>query len=233
MHITAELPLIGTIDFPTSNGPTLRFEQNPETDSIRYTFKLSIYYRDNDNESPDDVIAFQVWVADQAGVIWTTTSRFTAHLFAAHMVNFAEGHEPMPVEAASAAVKAAFTERLLLDEVRASSDDRFYRRLLLRDQIYTVKFHYTCMRFDVAAVNEGNVSLLAIRLKENSLFFDGSKSVPVLWFPVYTADLWRWNVAIYHSEEEWWEDSSLPIPLVFELTDEQVQPQNGVRLIGD
>ena len=231
MRTTSELELVGSIAFPTSNNRTLRFEQNPETNSARYAFELSVYYRDTANDLPDDVIAFQVWVADREGVVWTATCRFTPHLFTSRMVDFGEGDEPMPFEDASATVKDTFSLRLLLEGVRASSDDRFYRRILLGDRIYTVKFHYTCMTFDVAVFNEGNTPCLAVRLREDSLFFDGAKSVPPLWFPVYPAELWRWNVAIYDSEEEWWVDSSLPIPLVFELTDEQGEPQDGVTAL--
>lgn len=218
---------------PTVDGRQLRFAWEHWRDKLHYRFELGFAYRDPDDELPTDAIECRFWLADADGRVWTTRSRFTAKLFVSNLVSFASTSLPTYLADLDEEVAALFDNALLLEGARYSSDDRFYRQLVLRDEVVNVQFHYTCMTFDVAFAEEAMIGVtLWVRLRENSLFVDGD-SIPTICFTMNPHRLWSANLGLPCEEDGhvYWEDSFLPVPLVFELTDETAGPNSRVQLL--
>ena len=221
------------IFYPTSDGRQLRITHEHWRDKLHYQFELGFAHRDPSDELPTDAVECRFWLADVDGNLWTTRSRFTARLFVSSLVSFSSTSRLVTLDDLGADVANLFDSALLLEDARYSSDDRFYRQLVLGDAVLEVQFHYTSMSFDVAYVEETmSGTALWIRLREGSLFIDGDP-VPTICYQMRPHRLWSSNVGLPCEEDGhvYWEDSYLPVPLVFELTDEVAEPNPRVVLL--
>ena len=233
MRISNTIYLNGTITYPTSDGRSIQFILD-DNYSFQYDFELSFHHRDRSEEVghlPTDVLEHRIWVPDSNGQLWTTATRFTSELFVQHIYNFASASAPYYFEQMNKSSQQKFEENLILDDIRYGDDDRIYRKLLLGHDLVTVKFHYTVMTFDVAFVQDELCkskglpisSSLIVRLRENSLYDENYDPLPAIKFDIEPEILFNHNTALFNHKEEYWSDSQLPIPLVFEPTDEQFE----------
>ncbi|MEL7362676.1 MAG: hypothetical protein AAFN13_11445 [Bacteroidota bacterium] len=115
----------------------------------------------------------------------------------------------------------------------ACRDDRDYEQLLLGGKEYNVQFKYACMVLDVALIHAG---LLAVRMREDSLFTLDAETIPAMWRYLDPDLFWRWNSAVLSGEEEeadddYYLDSQLPLPIVFERAEAEAAPNSGVVVV--
>ena len=240
MRIRNTIYLDGTITYPTSDGRSIQFVLD-DGYKLQYDFELSFHYRDTSGDLPTDVLEHRIWVPDANGQVWTTATRFTSELFIQHLYNFASALAPYYFEQTDESLQQMFEDNLILEEIHYGDDDRIYRKLLLGDELVTVKFHYTVMTFDVAFIEDQLCkskglpmsTSLAVRLREDSLYDDRGDPLPAIKFEIEPEVLLKHNTALFNHKEEYWTDSQLPIPLVFEPTDEQFElPQSNVVVKG-
>ncbi len=130
-------------------------------------------------------------------------------------------------------VTGLFDSALLLEDVRFSDDDRFYRPLAVGEDTLEVQFKYTTLTFDVAYVDEdiGGIDLW-VRLREGGLYISGD-AVPAIGYQMSPHRLWTANLGLPCEEDGhvYWEDSYLPVPLVFEPTGEVGEPNPRVVVV--
>lgn len=189
-------------------------------------------------ELPTDVVACDLWLPDAEGRVWKTTTRSTTEVFVRHMIDISshEGYlftlDHVPEEFAR-----AFENEGTLEDARFSSDDRFYRAIILRMQIVQFQFFYTTFRFDVGVVRDEDPLMvkLAVRVREDCLVQllndEGDIStVPPFGFFMEWRYLFTSNTAAFFADYKRWHDVPIPMPLVFTLTDEVDAPQPKVRV---
>lgn len=228
MRISNKIYLDGTITYPTSDGRSIQFILDDE-DELRYEFELSFHYRNTSGDLPIDVIEHRIWIPDANGKLWTTATRFTSEIFVQHLYNFASASAPYYFKQMDENARQMFEDNLILEDIHYSDDDRIYRKLLLGDEVVEVKFHYTVMTFDVAVLEDQlfksrgipTSTSLAVRLRKDSLYDENGDPLPDIKFEIDPEVFFLHNTALFNEEEEYWTDSQLPIPLVFEPTDEQ------------
>ncbi|MBL8794825.1 MAG: hypothetical protein JNM56_13030, partial [Planctomycetia bacterium] len=159
----------GTAHYPTTDGRSLEITEG----LLAGDLELRLEFRDPEKMQPTDALACEFHTADREGRVWTTTARFTAGIFITHMFDFgASRHMNLfrPRDA-DEDYRRAFKQAVVLRRVRCSRDDRFYRTLLIGDQLVTTKFKYTRLTFDVAAIEDpnGHATQLAVKVRKGSL----------------------------------------------------------------
>ncbi len=221
----------GHCRYPTTDGRWL--EIGPE--SLAGTLSLRYQFRDPADMLPTDAIACDFQTTDDEGRIWTTTSRFTTEVFITHMFDFSlrKSMNLFWPRKAEKEYKNAFKTRLLLRKANFSSDDRFYRTLLIEDQLIRTKFKYTRITFDVAVVQTKHPYLtkLAIKVRAGSLL-DEEEIEDVGEFGYYMSclHLLQHNTGVFNEERGRWGDSPVPMPLVFDTKGKRGTLQANVRV---
>jgi hypothetical protein len=198
---------------------------------------LRYEFRDTEKTLPIDAIACEFRTAGREGRIWATTSRFTTRLFIAHMFDFslAQHMNLFRPSEADEDYKRAFERGLMLEGARFSSDDRFYRTLLVGEELIVTKFKYTQITFDVAVVQDEQPSYLtqlAIRVHSESLWDNDVEDVGELGFYMSCLHPLRYNTAVFDAGSGYWRDCPLPMPLVFSETGARGLAQDNVRIVG-
>jgi hypothetical protein len=91
------------------------------------------------------------------------------------------------------------------------------------------------MSFDIASVkedeNEDDCNLL-VKINKESLFTKEGDDVGELAYRLDVACLLRNNTAVYSEEYRCWQDSPIPLPLVFVNLPEKGKLQNSVTIEG-
>lgn len=196
---------------------------------------LRFEHRSATDKMPTDVVACDLSLADARGAVWKATSRCTTEVFMRYVHDFSAiqgrcfGTDYAPEEFASAIAKP------VLDDARFSSDDRFYRQLLIDGKVYDTKFYYTTVHFDVGMAHYERVPTLAnlaVRVRNNSLMNaeeDGEfDAIIEFGYMMEWHYLLLSNTAAYSPSYGRWRDVALPMPLVFSPTGETGDPQPGV-----
>lgn len=221
----------GTTHHSTSDGRQLEITEGVLSGEM----KLGFEFRDPEKMLPTDALACELRTADREGRVWTTTARFTAAVFITHMFDFgASWHMNLfrPRDAEDD-YQRAFKEAVVLRRVRCSRDDRFYRTLLIGDQLVTTKFKYTRIIFDVAAIEDpkGHSTLFAVKVRKGSLLDEDDEDFGELGYCLSCQHLLRHNTGVFDVVRQYWRDNPLPLPLVFSPTGEQTTRQENVRLV--
>ena len=226
----AEIYLAAAVVYPTTDGQMLQFAPEGDVHAAAYQFALEVEERPSHDE-PENVVMFRVWVADSEGDVWTTTIEFTAsklgHRLVDEMAREVESAERMPEE-----VRQAFEQARPLSDVFAWYSDDVYVPVRVDGEEHLLAQEYLGGWFDVAVVNEGlywPLPFLAVRTREGLPSIDGEE-IPAVWYHLDLTELWRWNGALWDAGDEMWMDSALPVPLVFERTNERAEPQPTVTV---
>jgi hypothetical protein len=165
-------------------------------------------------------------VADAEGNLWEATSLFSANALLENIEDWRRLSWPHRFDQTTDQWKKAFEARSLLTGIRGYYDDRFYRRIILDDQIYEIPFKYQYPIFDIAFLEDPN---RPVDLMSAELFYDRSKLlVRVSKFLTREAD--EVPPFVYEMPCEtlmfYADTQDLPLPLVFkkEGVTEQRQP---------
>jgi hypothetical protein len=160
----------GTTFYPTDDGRRLEISEGQIIGNISLRFE----WRNPSEDLLTDALACDFRTADADGRVWRVTSRFTTELFVAHMLDIsAMTGTGLFHPHADRGYQRAFKECLLLRDARFSSDDRFYRTLLIQQKPVDIQFRYTTIRFDVALLQMYLAPLLAkvaVRIRPGSLW---------------------------------------------------------------
>lgn len=233
---------INGIRYPASNGKSLVFADGEVNAAIKLRFEYQDPRKPLDSREMQlqtDVVACDLWLPDSEGRVWKTTSRTTTEVFVRHMVDIssAEGFL-FTLDRAPADFTRAFSDGPVLRDARFSSDDRFYRRIVLGGRIVEFQFYYTMMPMDVAVVcDDPWLVKLAVRVGENCLVQrsdieeDDLITVPPFGYYMDWRLLLLANTAEFAAGYNRWRDAAIPAPLVFTLTDETDAPQPQVRAV--
>jgi len=213
---------------------------------VRGVMSLLFEYRDP-VEQPTDVIACEFRIADRAGRLWTTTSRFTTELFVTHLFDFARDgvmdlfrlpptrrryRDPCEQHTLKS-YQDAFQNHLLLADARFFSDDRGYRHLVVARRLVRIKFKYMHLHLDIAGSGENSFAdWVSVRIA-NHCFWDEERDVPLgpLAFDFRCVHFLRNNTAVWDADEKRWRDHPFPRPLVFSPMDGGGTPQDNVRVV--
>jgi uncharacterized protein YfeS len=214
------------VGFPAEGGRVLTLGRGEILGEVRLRFDP----RDESNDLPTDIVAAEFRTADSEGRVWSLTAHSTAEVFLTHMVDLSSISwvGPFPKKG-----RAAFQKDLLLEDIRFSSDDRFYRIFPVGKKTFDVQFKYTTLVFDVA-IDRGDdpedphLTRLLVRLNEGSLLDINAKVLGDLVFSMDWRHLFRHNTLARDSGRL--RESPFPLPLTFRPTDERAAPQTSVRL---
>lgn len=223
----------GTTHYPTSDGRQLEITEGVLSGEMKLGFEL----RDPEKSLPTDALACEFRTANREGQVWATTSRFTTAVFITHMFDFSASRHMNLFRPRSAdeAYQQAFKRAVLLRKARCSRDDRFYRTLLIDDELMVTKFKYTRITFDVAAVNDpgGFSTKLAVKILKGSLLDEEEiEDIGELGYYVECQHLLRHNTGVFDPVRKYWRDNPISLPLVFSPTGKQARPQENVRVLG-
>lgn len=228
MRLENQIYLPGKIEYPTTDGRKIQFT---EEFIFRYQFELSICHYDEDEDLPTDIIEHRIWIGDTEGQLWTTATRFSANYLIEELAgaNFNQVRQLSYFDEGDRETRSLFDSTLVLEGVRCSSDDRFYRSLWLGGERVEFIFKYTMMTFDIAAVEDlAFGTRLYGKLREESLWIEG-EPLPAILFEMGNPDrFFLANTATYNQEEGYWEDSPLPFPIIFAPSDRRGDPQPNV-----
>jgi hypothetical protein len=192
---------------------------------------------------PVDAVECRIWVADNDGCVWTAESSFTADFFVDELAFafFENAREAYLLDEAPERVQGLFNTSVLLEGVRFSSDDRFYRSFRFNGEWVQAIFKYSSLVFDVA-VDESFSDLprLWARLRQAASYDPGralseirsTNELPGLVFELSSSPsrmLYSNGACI--TEGGSWMMSPIPKALVFELTDEKAPPQDTVLVV--
>jgi hypothetical protein len=222
----------GTTHYPTNDGRQLEITEGVLSGEM----KLGFEFRDPEKSLPTDALACEFRTADREGQRWATTSRFTTAVFITHMFDFSASRHMNLFRPGKAddQYKRAFKRSVLLRKARCSRDDRFYRTLLIDDELITTKFKYTRITFDVAAVEDPNgfSTELAVKVHKGSLVDEEEiEEIGDLGYYVACQHLLRHNTGVFDPLRKYWRDSPLPMPLVFTPTGKRGVCQENVRVV--
>jgi len=222
----------GTTHYPTNDSRQLEITEGVLSGEM----KLDFEFRDPEKSLPTDALTCEFRTADREGQVWATTSRFTTAVFITHMFDFSASRHMNLFRPGNAddGYKQAFKRAVLLRKARCSRDDRFYRTLLLDDDLITTKFKYTRITFDVAAVEDpkGWSTVLAVKVHKGSLVDEEEiEDIGELGYYVECQHLLRCNTGVFDPLRKYWRDSPLPMPLVFAPTGKRGEKQDHVRVV--
>lgn len=224
----------GTIH-PTSDGKKLKLGPGIITGELN----LSFCYKDESADLPTDVLSATYRIADNTGQIWSMTTRFTAEVFVTYMNDLSATDSGLFYIGSKPEVAALFDKNRILEDVRFSSDDRFYRHFQIENDKLSVPFHYTTLHFDIAIQEDtgelpppGLLTKLVVKIKENSIYVeDKDDSIKDFGYYLSIHNLLRINTAVYSEGYERWKDSPISLPVYFERLPETSDPQDTVTVI--
>jgi len=182
-----------------------------------------------------DVLAATYRIADNTGRLWSLTTSFTAEA----LITFMDDRSSTAgglfyMKSAKADVVEAFRSKLLVEDARFSSDDRFYRCIYVGNDKLQVQFHYTTIRCDIAAIEDTSecpvCSQLIVRVKEGSLCVEG-ESIKDLGYYLSIHHLLRLNTAVYSEDYSCWKDSPIALPVYFEESGGMAKAQECVSVM--
>lgn len=222
----------GTTHHPTSDGRQLEITEGVLSGEMQLGFE----FRDPEKSLPTDALACEFRTTDREGQVWATTSRFTTAVFLTHMFEFSAGRHMNLFRPRNGddEYQQAFKRSVLLRKARCSRDDRFYRTLLVDDELITTKFKYTRITFDVAVVNDpsGHSTKLAVKIHKGSLLDEEEiEDIGELGYYVECQHLLRHNTGVLDPPRKYWRDSPLPLPLVFAPVAKRGLRQENVRVV--
>ena len=128
----------GKCSYPTTDKRRLQMRSGFVTGEMSFRFE----YRRPGDDMATDVIACDFRFPDRDGRVWSTTTRFTAELFITHLfdASMLQSMNLLTPADGDSEFSGAFEACPLLSGVRYSSDDRFYRTLLVGERIVNVPF---------------------------------------------------------------------------------------------
>jgi len=218
--------------YPTVDGRNLSINSGDIVGSL----SLSFDPRSNSDGFPNDVLNADFRLADSVGDVWSMQSRFMSELFIIHMNDLSSTESGLfPIVSATDEYKEAFQKDLLIEDVRFSSDDRFFRRLLIGKDIFEIQFNNTTVSLDIAVIQAEDqdypyLTKLAVKINGGSLFSDG-KDLGDIGFYLEIKHLLNSNTAVYSDDYTCWKDSPIPLPSLFQLTNEKSLPQGNVLVV--
>jgi hypothetical protein len=219
----------GVAHFPTSDGRRLEVKAGSLSGEVALRFE----FRDPEEMLPTDAIACTFRTTDRFGKVWSTTARFTAWLFVERMFDVTNLRvmSLFRPRKAEPHYRRAFQRSALLRDARVSSDDRFYRTLLVGKAVIATQFKYTVIHLDVAAVRRSRspyLKELAIKIRRGSLLDEEAWDIGELGYYMNAAYLLT-NTAVFDPEMGGWRDNPLPMPLTFSPTGNAGKPQANVQ----
>jgi hypothetical protein len=218
-----EFEFSSTTRFPTDQGSILEFNESDVVAQI----SLGFHHRDESDDFPNDILLTRFRVADCLGAIWEYQSHFRSDYIVGLIQGLLEPMVLIPFGDVGQGVKDAFDGPNVLRDVRFSSDDRFYRAMIVGAEVIEIPFHYTTISFDIAIIeDEIHRSRLCVRINENSLFKNGD-DVGALIF--VTAPFIGPNTAAFNQENDWWQANPIPAPAVFRKTADLNTPNPKVK----
>ena len=220
------IELFGDSTFATSDGKTISFTES----LLKADLEIDVHARDASEDLPTDVLAASLFVADSDGAVWRVSSRVSCGSIISLMgdVRTVDSHL-VSDDTADADLKECFKSKVITN-LRYSSDDRFYRNILIDGQPRQFQFHYTTITFDLALYEGSGVAdpRVAVFVRPNSLFDDEGDSLPGFYFLAYWERLFQANTAVFSEEYQSWRDDPLPRPLIFEPAGRHATPNTGV-----
>jgi hypothetical protein len=230
MSVKVAFEVDGTVH-PTSDGRQLKIGPG----LLVGDFSLIISHKGPSDDLPTDVLAATYRIADNTGQLWSLTTRFTAEALVTFMDDLSSTEGGLfYMESAESDVVGAFGGKLLVEDVRFSSDDRFYRFIHVKNDTLEVQFHYTTVHFDIAAIEDTSnspvCSRLVVRVREGSLLVEGD-SVKELGYYLSVHHLLRLNTAVYSESYSCWKDSPIALPLYCKEMGEMAESQECVSVI--
>jgi hypothetical protein len=218
-----EFEFSSTTRFPTDQGSILEFNES----DVFAQISLGLHHRDESDDLPNDILLTRFRVADCHGVIWEYQSHFRSDYIVGLIQGLLEPMVLIPFGDVGQRIKDAFDGPDVLRDVRFSSDDRFYRTLIVGSEVIEIPFHYTTISFDITIIeDEIHRSRLCVRINENSLFKNGD-DVGALIF--VTAPFIGPNTAAFNLENDWWQANPIPTPVVFRKTEDLNTPNPKVK----
>lgn len=215
------------VRYPTTDGRTLIFGPG---EVIGY-LQLYFDYRDeNPDFSTRDVIAAEFRITDSEGVIWSLTVRFTSGLFLRHTIDPSLKDSGLFYlnSCCDLEVQKSLEERMILRNIQYGEDSKISHKISISDELVELYFKLCTISFDVAAYNQ---DLLLVRVNDYSVYapeYEDYIGNFGYFLPIET--LLRNNTAVFDEEGEYWEDSLIPLPLVFQYTLENYKPQKSVQV---
>jgi len=206
---------------------------NINSGDIVGNLSLSFDPRSSSDDFPNDVINADFRIADSAGNVWSKQSRFMSELFVTHMIDLSSTTSGLfPVASAADEYIEAFQKELMLEDVRFSSDDRFFRRLLVGKEMFEIQFNNTTISLDIAVIQAEDqdypyLTKLAVKVHGGSLFSD-SKDLGDIGFYLEVKYLLNSNTAVYSDDYTRWKDSPIPLPSLFQITNDKAKAQDNV-----
>lgn len=134
--------------------------------SIPYEFSFGVKHKGKDV----DVVHSLVRLADAQGRLWEGESIWDVGGIVERMTDFGSTTAPLKFENAPAEWKKAFAEGLFLSGARGLLDDRFYRRLLLEDQVFNIPFKYQGPVLDMAFLRNEHAGLVTVLVRVSGLY---------------------------------------------------------------
>ena len=231
--------MIATIKFevdgtkhPTDDGRYLHINSGDIIGSL----SLSFDPRSSSDDFPTDVVNADFRTADSGGDVWSMQSRFTSELFIIHMIDLSSTVSDLfPIASAPNEYREAFQNDLLLEDVRFSSDDRFNRRLLLGNDIFEIQFNNTTISLDIAVIQDEDqdysyLTKLGVKIHGGSLY-SGGEDLGEFGFYLDLKHLLNSNTAVYSNDYTCWKDSPIPLPSLFQLTNDKSKEQDNVLVV--
>lgn len=240
--------------FPTNTGTYLEIQNE---DEVLAELRLDFAFKGNPKSDETDIVKASLLIPDNKGVVWSLDSFFTPEIFITHMFD-ASSITMMGLQrpkSVHAKIKSAFKNSPLLSDAHVLCDDRFYRLLLIEDQLFQLQFKYTMITFDAVLFfeeeNEGDLMPdLILRIRKNSLWggpyrpqnrrnadkYDEDADedfddLGELYFFMQWQHLFKHNTAAFDREEKEWVNETFPRPLSAQKTIFKGKPQEFVSEI--
>jgi hypothetical protein len=163
--------------------------------------------------------------------VWRASAATTAEFLIRAMDDLSTIDSSLcPFDVAEEEWTALFKKGFLAD-VRYSSDDRFYRRVILGAAIRQFQFKYTTVHCDLAFATDPDVDTkLIVRVRKGLFDAESVEEIGPFLYAVDWRGLLRANTAVYSPDYERWQESPLPLPLVFSKTGTRGEPNAGITV---
>lgn len=229
---------------PTSTGGVIDLR---EAMDARADLRIETVYEAEEGGEESTILRAKLLLPDDKGDVWALESTFTPEVFLTYMFDLSsiDMIGLMSKAKAPKTLLKDFKKNTLISGAQTLLDDRFYRKLLIDDALFSVQFKYTLATFDVALENMEEVnSSLIVRVREGS-FWGGPyrtdsdededeefEDLGELYFKMEWAHLFRHNSAVYDEEEESWIAQTFGRPLCFVPTGLKAEAQEEVKFKG-
>ncbi len=221
--------------FVTEDGGKLRIVWPTDSDKDHYkpyivTLSFALGFASRSEEMDFwDVCYCRTQVADADGTLWEAKSLFSANTLLENIEDLRRNSGAHRFDQTTDEIKQAFETRPLLTGVQGFYDDRFYRRIILDDQIYEILFKYQYPFFDIAFLQDPNRSTNPEKLTDDRsrllVRVSNFKSREMNEIPPFVYEMDCETLMFYV------ETQGLPVPLVFKKVGVVEQKQSLIQYV--